>query len=503
VGDLFGDVGEAIGGVVTDAVNAMMKAIWEFAMFLLGGSLELVDKYTKPTVDPTNGPLAGVLPATIWVSLVVLVLMAFVQIGKGVAQGGRGLGRVLIGFGQYVVVSVGGLTVLAAMLTASNAVASGILQVGLNLDSWQGLSGKNSALTNTANTVSGVGLGLIALLCVIPAALGFLLEGIARNAAILILAATIPILAAGLISDSTRRWFWTGLRWMLALVLMPPGVALAVTIGMRLATGAAGAEGQEQGVVQAIVGGVVAGIVLIISLTTPLALFKLFAFVDPNSLSGAAVRGFFDGGSSGGGGGGSAGSSEGGAESTNEGRFGQALASLDVAGMSDRGAQFAATGSSILDAVGAGHPGGPSGGRGGSSGSSSGDSSDGDDSADTTPPDHDPGGSGGDDDSGSTSAAPGGDGGSGAPDPVDGTSADSASPVPASGQHGSEPPTSGGDSPAPPSGGGDAGHPPAPPGIDGQDPPSGGGGGGGGGPKGGGGGTAAGGEAAEAAVIVA
>ncbi|MBT8226954.1 MAG: hypothetical protein HKP61_15920, partial [Dactylosporangium sp.] len=355
---LFGWLGDKASDVAVDAFNKAMLDIWNFASDLLTGVFGIIDKYTTPNVDPTNGPLAGLLPMTGWLGVSILLLMSFVQVGKAVAQGGRGFVRILVGLAQYVGVTVAGLAVLTTMVAASDSLALAILNTGLDVETWEGVSGRSSAAENVVNGVSGTGLGLVALLCVIPAAIGLLIEALVRNAAIVILAGTIPILAAGLIADATRRWFWTGLRWMVSLLLMTPAMALTMTIGMRFAEGAAGADGQQQGAVQSAVGMVVSGLVLIIALCCPLALFKLFAFVEPNSLSGAAVRGYFAGGGGGGGsgGGGTASSSEKGAESDSDNRFTQMLSSLGTTA-----ANTAATASGVLDAVGAGHPGGPPG----------------------------------------------------------------------------------------------------------------------------------------------
>ena len=517
LGPILGALGDAASNAATDAFNNAMKAIWNFAALLLSGVLGIIDKYTTPNVDPTNGPLAGLLPLSIWLGLLVLIVMSFVQIGKAVLSGGRGFARLLIGLAQYVVISVAGLTMLATMVTASDSLAKGILKAGLGVDTWQGISGDNSALTNAVQGVSGVGLGLIALLCVIPAALGFLMESLVRSAAILILGGTTSILAGGLVSDATRRWFWTGLRWMMALLFMDPAIAFAITLGMKLAQGAAGAQGQPQGAVQATVGAVIGGLVLIVALVCPLALFKLFAFVDPNSLSGAAVRGFFSGagggGSGSGSGGGTAGSSEGSAESDGDGRFGQMLATMsDPAGMGDRAQSIASTGSSILDAVGAGHPGGP-GAPDSDKGSSPGKDSQGQDTSEDTEDTEDPN-TGGDI---GAAPEPTGDGpGASAPSAPDaeGAVVPPAPSTPADAATGGMAP--GGDTPGsasvPGHGSGsgsdkDGGSDPTGPGSDPTPPtpptpPDGGGGGGGGGGGAGAGGVTAE-EAAEVAVVAA
>ena len=59
-----------------------------------------------------------------------------------------------------------------------------------------------------------------------------MLEIIWRQAAILVLVATIPITAAGLLAHTTASWFWRGLRWTLAAIAVKPVLALIVVIGL-------------------------------------------------------------------------------------------------------------------------------------------------------------------------------------------------------------------------------------------------------------------------------
>jgi hypothetical protein len=282
-----------------------------------------------------------------------------VQVGRAVTQGGRGLARVGIGLAQYAVIATCGLGVLTTAVAAADALAKAILTSGLKVDSWAGLNDRNGVLEGAVEGVSGIGLGLIALFCVIPAAVAWLVLTLVRSAAVLVLAGTFPILAAGLIADATRRWFWLGLRWMMALLLMTPTMAFTVVIGMKVAEGAAGAQGQQQDPVQAALSAVIAGVVLIIAACCPLALFKLFAWVDPNSVAGASVRGFFGGhiSTTATAGGGVVGSSESSAAMTAQSRYEQLLDTMDAAGPWAAG--IAGQASGLLDAVGAGHAGGP------------------------------------------------------------------------------------------------------------------------------------------------
>jgi hypothetical protein len=287
-------LGATMATLAGSAFDAAMKSLWDFAVALLGAVLSIIDHLTTPNLDPRTGPLASVMPATVWVGAVLLVVLCFVQVGKAAITGGSGLAQLFKGIAQYMIVSVSALGILMVLVTAANAAALGILAAGLHADSWHGISAANTPWQNGVNGISGAGLGLIALLGVLPAAIGLLVAALVREASILVIAATIPILAAGLVAEATARWFWTGLRWLLALIMLTPAVAIVLALGLQLAAGAANATSSSTATAgdtgqQAVTAFVGAG-VLLISVFCPLALFKLFAFIDPGTGSGQRLR---------------------------------------------------------------------------------------------------------------------------------------------------------------------------------------------------------------------
>jgi hypothetical protein len=289
-------IGKSVGGaaasVAGDVLDTVGEKVWNFSTSLFAAAFSLVDRFTAPDVDPRSGALGGVLPVTLWVGGVALLLLAFVQLGKVLVAGGRGFGTLVIGLAQYSLITTGGLTLLSTLVAASDGLAIGLLTAGSHVDSFTALADQYSVWQKAAPTAGGVAMGLIALICVIPAAFGLLIEALIRHAAILVLAATIPILAAGLVLESTTRWFWTGLRWMVALLLLTPAIALVTVIGLQAAAGAAKGLAQPDNAGTALVSLVVGGVLLLVATLCPLVLFKLLAFLDPNTVSGGAVRGF-------------------------------------------------------------------------------------------------------------------------------------------------------------------------------------------------------------------
>jgi hypothetical protein len=130
-------------------------------------------------------------------------------------------------------------------------------------------------------------LGLMGLL-VWLAAIAHVIVMLTRAAALMVIVATTPIAAAGLANDTTRAWFWKAFRWFHAAALTPVVVVLVTGIGMKFAEGVA--NGQSTGALQAIATAVPAVVLICVASFSPLALFKLLAFVDPGTASGAAMR---------------------------------------------------------------------------------------------------------------------------------------------------------------------------------------------------------------------
>ncbi|MGH4000104.1 MAG: hypothetical protein ACRDTJ_21880, partial [Pseudonocardiaceae bacterium] len=102
----------------------------------------------------------------------------------------------------------------------------------------------------------------------------------------------------------TRSWMWKSLRWFLASALMAPLLALVLGLGAQLAqsgfpdgpesVGAAGDTFQVSSSATNVGMSVVGAVSLLVGCFTPLVLFRLFAFVDPGTASGASFRSTLD-----------------------------------------------------------------------------------------------------------------------------------------------------------------------------------------------------------------
>jgi hypothetical protein len=287
--DYFGALGSYLGSEVGEAAEDAaigffawaMQGLWAAAQMLLKGAFNLADRLSVFSITGDGSPVETTWPVTLWISGVVALALFFWQLTMTALRGGRGFVRLVSGPAQYGIAL--GLTVgmVAALLVAADELTRGLLAEGLDAKSFR------DALKQTAFSVEGIdglkaiALGLCALFGVLPAAFGYVLEMLFREAAIHVLIAVVPITAAGLTASGTSSWFWTTLRWILAAVLMKPVLALTLVLGVSIADGSKG-----------ITGILVGTAVLLMSLFSPLALFRLFSFVDPSTDAGGAFRNF-------------------------------------------------------------------------------------------------------------------------------------------------------------------------------------------------------------------
>ncbi|MGH4007001.1 MAG: hypothetical protein ACRDTH_02315 [Pseudonocardiaceae bacterium] len=398
----FDDIGAALGdqfkSMMASAFEAAMIAIWDASLALLRTAFQLADQFSVFSVSTTEGPLKVVWPMMLWISGVLALGLFSWQLIMTNVRGGRGFTRLVTGPVQYGIALAVTVGMVAAFLAAVDGLTDGILSYGLQSRNF------TDALTHTSFTdaagdgVKAVVLGICAIVGVIPAAIGYVLEMLFRQAAIMVLVAVVPLAAAGMLAGVTAPWFWRTARWLLAAIAMKPVLALTLVLGVAIAGGAQGLSGLLAGVG-----------VLVISLFAPFVLFRLFAFVDPNSDSGGAFRDFASGAGvdsygpnnpalalAGAGGGGSAAM-----EDANTGRFDQATADDAGGGLNSSGGGQSCdhgrcrdSASSGGDAGGPSAPPPPSSGRVVASGHYSDSSPDGD--GDDPPPPEPPDDSGGD-----------------------------------------------------------------------------------------------------------
>ena len=281
-------LGGAAAGVAADSWKAAMIGLWSAGLWLLQLSFKIIDAFTTPDVS-AQGPLAKVLPTTLWLGLFVVTLMMLLQLGVAlIRRDGQSLGRILIGIVQFGLVWLSYLTLAGALIIAAGGLTRGILSSMLHADSWSAVSASSNWPRSVNDATAASVLGLSALFLLIPASFGYLLIMLVRETALVILLATAPISAAGLVNDTSKVWFWKSLRWFVASLLIAPAAALILGVGVSLSNGVVAGAGTST--VAAAGTAVVGCVLLLIGAICPMVLFKLLAFIEPGTGSGAALR---------------------------------------------------------------------------------------------------------------------------------------------------------------------------------------------------------------------
>jgi type IV secretion system protein TrbL len=274
--------------LASDVWQSAMTALWSAGLWVLGLAFKIIDAFTTPDLSP-SGPLAAVLPYTFAIGGFVAGLMSLIQIGVAVyRRDGQSVARVMVGAVQFGAVWIGYIALAALLVEAAAGLTTGLLQGLLRINDFASFAISASWPRSIDDTVVATVLGLCTVFIIFPAAIGYILIMLVREAALLLLTATSPIAAAGLLAEGTRVWFWKSLRWFLATLLIAPLAAVILGIGVQVTRGTIAGHGDKTA---AAVGMAVTGCILIlIGAICPLILFRLLAFVDPGTSSGAAMR---------------------------------------------------------------------------------------------------------------------------------------------------------------------------------------------------------------------
>jgi len=269
--DVIGGLTDLVGGVagtaVSGVVNGFSEFLWGAGLQILRTGIGLADTASAVNLDLAAGPLSSVWPVTLGIGLSLAGILFYAQLVTVSARGGRGLLRALQGCAQFGVALAASAGVFALLVLVADSLAEFILDKGLASGNFAAAFAKTGFSDTTANAVKGPALALLSVFGVIPIGLGFAFENVMRAATIYLLVAVIPITAAGLLSGSTRSWFWKTANWAMAAIAVEPVMALALWVGVAVA-------GSGSGLAQLITGLAL----MFVSLWAPLALFKLFAF---------------------------------------------------------------------------------------------------------------------------------------------------------------------------------------------------------------------------------
>lgn len=267
-------IGNAAQAAVTNVWVAAMLSLWEAGLWLLSLAFSVVDALTNPDLS-AGGPLAGIYPVTFGIGATVAAVMALTQLGAAaLRRDGQTLGRVLVGLVQFGLVWAGYVGVAALLVTGVSGLTTGLLRSLLGIDTLAAFDPSIGVARDLVDGAVATVLGVSSVFLLLPASIAFLLVMLVREAALIVLAATSAISAAGLLSQSSSAWFWRSLRWFLAALLVSPVAVLVLGVGVTITEGLlTGAEGTST---EAAVGMAVVGCLLVLlGALCPLALFRL------------------------------------------------------------------------------------------------------------------------------------------------------------------------------------------------------------------------------------
>ena len=291
IGELFGDLAAAGGQIVVDAWVAICMAVWGAGLWVMRAILQLGDWFLTPNLNPdgSSSALWSVYGLTLWLGLSLALMLLIVQlVGTVLRRDALSLGGAIFGAVKFLLVCALWYTYGAALVTAVEGLNTALriqLLGTADLADWEptGLDFTEGVMTGTTATVLML-LGLVLWL----AALAHLVVMLGRAVSLIVIAAPAPIAAAGLMYKPFESWFWKAFRWFHAAAIAPLLMTLMLGLGVQLATGVS--LGLEDSAQEAVALALPSVVMIAVAALSPVALFRLLAFVDPGTTSGASFR---------------------------------------------------------------------------------------------------------------------------------------------------------------------------------------------------------------------
>ncbi|MGW7119511.1 hypothetical protein [Streptomyces sp. NPDC054901] len=256
------DVKAWVAGKVSELAA---KALEEAAMILGNGVMWLLEKFADSfnevsTIDLSKAGIGSMLGIMVGLSVVVAAFLLLVQFGKaGVSQNGGPIATAVIGLAKWAAILSVYLLATQVALNWSDTLSTEIISFVFDGGDKQPASevlktrigGLFGGLTGGAVVggalVTGAGMAsatigvviVISILCILAIA-ALWIEMIMRQAGLLILMVTMPIVLAGQMADSTRDWWPKARNAVIALILMKPMIVVIFAIGVKIMEDAQG-----------------------------------------------------------------------------------------------------------------------------------------------------------------------------------------------------------------------------------------------------------------------
>ncbi|MBB1510645.1 hypothetical protein [Tessaracoccus sp. MC1756] len=290
ISDMFADLASAGGKIFVDAWTSICLAVWNAGLWLMRVILSLGDWFLTPNLSPESGSsLLSVYGITLWLALGLALVLLIVQlISTVVRRDAASLGATLTGSVKFLLVCSLWYVYGAALVTAVAGLNTALRRTLLgteDISQWQPdtLSLSESVVSGSTATVLLL-MGLLLWL----GALAHLVVMLGRAVSLIVISATAPLAAAGLMYKPFEAWFWKAFRWFHAAAFAPLLMTLMLGTGVQLASGVA--LGLEDSGQEAIALALPSVVMIVVAALSPVGLFRMLAFVDPGTSSGASFR---------------------------------------------------------------------------------------------------------------------------------------------------------------------------------------------------------------------
>ncbi|MFH8642077.1 hypothetical protein [Streptomyces goshikiensis] len=251
---------------VAGKISKMAASALEEAASMLGQSVvwvlkQFADKFNEvTTIDLAKTGIGPVLGITTGLSVLIAAFLLLVQFGKvAVSQQGGPAATAITGLAKWAAILAIYLLATKTALEWSDALSTALVDEAFKGgDAMEQKMGTIFAgLVSTGGAAGTAGTALVTGAGVGPAAVGFVIvmsilcilaigalwvEMLVRQAAIMILIVSMPIVLAGQMSDSTRTWWPTARNALVAAVVTKPVIVLCFTIGFTVMEGAEGTQ---------------------------------------------------------------------------------------------------------------------------------------------------------------------------------------------------------------------------------------------------------------------
>lgn len=268
VGWVKGKISEMASNALQEAANYIGKSV----VWLLGEFAKVFASSSTIDLGTTGiGPVTGIMTS---LSAVIAVFLLLLQFGKvSLSQRGEPAATAVAGLAKWAVISSVYIVATQTALGWADAVSDWIINFSFS----GGGSGKNAteamqhqlgtlfgglitggggAATAGGALITGDGVAaaavgviiVVGIVCIL--AIGALwVEILLRQAGIMILVSTMPVVLAGQMSDATAEWWPKARNALVALILMKPMITVCFAIGFFAMSQGSGVQNMIVGLV--------------------------------------------------------------------------------------------------------------------------------------------------------------------------------------------------------------------------------------------------------------